>query len=232
MPYRKRGKCKIPGVPEPPVLDQTVLDTRHGPGRVLRSCADEPWATLALGHGAGGGAHARDLGWLASDLPSEGISVLRFEQPWRVAGRKAASRSAVLDESWLDMLASLPRDSPIIVGGRSSGARVACRTAGAVGAVGCLALAFPLRPPWKPEQTRLAELQSCSVPTLIVQGDRDAFGTALDFPELPPGTRLESLADADHEFAVRTGFGQTAASTRTNLVGNVLTWSRQIAGDA
>lgn len=198
----------------------------------MRSSAAESWATLALGHGAGGGAHARDLGWLARDLPSEGIIVLRFEQPWRVAGRKVASRTAVLDECWMDMLASLRRDTPVIVGGRSSGARVACRTAGLVGAVGCLALAFPLRPPWNPGQTRWAELQACPVPTLIVQGDRDAFGTVVDFPELPAGIRLESVADADHEFTVRTGFGRTAARTRTDLVGHVLNWLRRIAGNA
>lgn len=207
--------------------EQTVIDTRHGPAGLLRSSAHRPWATLVLGHGAGGGADARELGWLATDLPVAGISVLRVEQPWRVAGRKVASGTAVLDESWLDALAQLERPTPLVVGGRSSGARVACRTATSVGAVGCLALAFPLYPPWRPEQSRLSELQGSGVPTLVVQGERDAFGTAADFPELPGSIRIVPVIEADHEFAVGRNCGRTSALTRADLVGCVVDWLRE-----
>lgn len=217
-------------MPEQQVPDKSaepsLIDTRHGPARLLHSPAGRPWATMVLGHGAGGGADARDLTWLARDLPKEGIGVIRVEQPWRVAGRKVASRPPVLDEGWLDILAQLPRDVPLIVGGRSSGARVACRTATSVGAAACLALAFPLHPPWRPEQTRLAELHGSGVPTLVVQGERDEFGSAADFPELPDWIQIASAVGADHEFAVPRGSGRTTALTRADLVDIVLAWLR------
>lgn len=213
------------------VLEQTVIETRHGPARVLSSPAGQPWVTVVLGHGARGGADARELAWLAADLPPAQVSVLRVEQPWRVASRKVAARPAVLDESWLDVLSQLSRHNPIVVGGRSSGARVACRTATSVGALGCLALAFPLHPPWRPEQSRFPELQESGVPTLVVQGDRDQFGTAKNFPELPSQIRIATVLDADHEFAVRRGTGRTAGQTRTDLVGSVLSWLREIVPD-
>lgn len=184
---------------------------------------------MVLGHGAGGGADARDLGWLAHDLPASGIGVIRVEQPWRVAGRKVASRAAELDESWADALAHLPEAACLVVGGRSSGARVACRTATSVGAVACLALAFPLHPPWRPEQSRLLELQESGVPTLVVQGERDPFGAPKDFPALPDTIRIALVEDADHEFAVRRGSKTTTARTRTDLVGCVLAWLRETA---
>lgn len=209
------------------LLEQSIIQTRHGAARVLRSAAIAPWATLILGHGAGGGADARDLTWLAADLPPEQVSVLRIEQPWRVAGKMVAARPAVLDEGWLDILARLPRETPVVVGGRSSGARVACRTASAVDAVGCLALAFPLHPPWRPEQSRFPELQGSGVPTLVVQGDRDPFGGADDFPELPSRIRIRPLVGADHEFAVPRESGRTAAQTRADLVDSVLSWLRE-----
>lgn len=209
--------------PEQPQL----VDTRHGPARLIRSPARQPWAMLVLGHGAGGGANARDLGWLARDLPGAGIEVIRLEQPYRVAGRKMAGRADVLDESWTEALAQLGRDLPLVVGGRSSGARVACRTATSVGAVGCLALAFPLHPPWRPEQTRLPELQGVGVPTLVVQGERDEFGAPSAFPELPDSIRIAVAVDADHQFGVRRGSGRTDALTRSDLVGCVLDWLRE-----
>lgn len=181
-----------------------------------------------LGHGAGGGAQARELGWLAQDLPPAGIEVVRVEQPWRVAGRKVAARAAVLDDSWLDVLAQLVLATPLVVGGRSSGARVACRTAVSAGAHGCLVLAFPLHPPWRPEQSRLPELQASGVPTLVVQGDRDPFGAPADFTELPDTCRVAALIDADHEFAVRRSSYRTSVLTRADLISAVIGWVREI----
>ena len=114
--------------------------------------------TLVLGHGAGGGIEARDLVALAKALPERGVTVVRVEQPWRVAGRKVAGPPATLDRAWLAVLEALAVAGPLVVGGRSAGARVACRTAAQVGAAGCLALAFPLHPPGRPEKSRLDEL--------------------------------------------------------------------------
>jgi predicted alpha/beta-hydrolase family hydrolase len=204
--------------------ERSLVDTRHGPAGLLRSAAEQPWSILVLGHGARGGADARELGWLATDLPAMGICVVRVEQPWRVAGRKVASRASVLDEGFIDVVSRLPHGAPLVVGGRSSGARVACRTAISLGAVGCLALAFPLHPPWRPEQTRLPELSGNGVPTLVVQGDRDPFGAPSDFAEVPDGIRIAPVIAADHEFAVGTDSGRTAALTRADLVGCVLDW--------
>ncbi len=210
------------------VLERSLVQTRHGSAGLLRSPAERARTTLVLGHGAGGGAQARDLGWLAHDLPAAGIEVIRVEQPWRVAGLKVAARAAVLDESWMDVVSQLERDTALVVGGRSSGARVACRTAVAVGAVGCLALAFPLHPPWRPEQSRLPELRASGVPTLVVQGDRDPFGVAADFAGLPDSCRVAAVIDADHEFAVPRGSPRTSALTRADLIGCVLGWLSEI----
>lgn len=211
-------------------MRERLVDTRHGPARLLTSPAALPWATLVLGHGASGGADSRDLGWLAADLPPSGISVIRVEQPWRVAGRRVASRTAALDEGWFEALAHLDPRTPLVVGGRSAGARVACRTATAVGAVAAVALAFPLNPPWNPQRSRLAELAASGVPTLVVQGDRDPFGTPSDFPGFPalPGSvRVVAAPEADHGFAVRRGSGVTVELTRAHLVDTVLAWLRE-----
>jgi uncharacterized protein len=138
-------------------------------------------AVLVLGHGAGGGIGAADLVALARGLPSQGITVVRVEQPWRVAGRKVAARPPVLDAAWQEIIPALRRRRqlarlPLIAGGRSAGARVACRTATATGATGVLALSFPLHLPGRPEQSRAAELLGAGVPTLVIQGERDSFG--------------------------------------------------------
>jgi len=159
--------------------------------------------TLVLGHGAAGGIEARDLAALAAALPTSGVSVVRVEQPWKVAGRKVAGPPAQLDRAWcavLDILAGDGvLDGPLVVGGRSAGARVACRTALAVGAVGCLALAFPLHPPGRPERSRLDDLLGAGVPTLVVQGERDPFGAPGEFPA---GVDLRLVPGADHGFTV------------------------------
>jgi len=209
-----------------PEAETTLLETRHGPARLIHALAADAWVTLVLGHGAGGGVGARDLVWLARDLPVNGIDVIRVEQPWRVAGRKVAARAAVLDESWADVLKQVPARGQLVVGGRSSGARVACRTATSVGALACLALAFPLHPPWRPEKSRFAELQASGVPTLVVQGDRDPFGARRDFPPLPDSIQIVSI-DADHEFAVLKESGRSDALTRADLVDCVLSWLRE-----
>jgi uncharacterized protein len=157
--------------------------------------------TLVLGHGAGGGIGARDLEALAGALPDRGVTVMRVEQPWHVAGRKVATPPPTLDVAWSAVLAELDVTGPLVVGGRSAGARVACRTAVAAGAVGVLALAFPLHPPGRPERSRLDELVGAGVPTLVVQGDRDAFGGPAAFPA-DLSFVVRRVPFADHSFRV------------------------------
>ena len=156
-----------------------------------------------LGHGAGGGIEARDLAALARELPASGIAVVRVEQPWRVAGKRVAGPPAQLDKAWLVAVPEAVRrtgaSGPLFVGGRSAGARVACRTASDVGAAGVVALAFPLHPPGRPDRSRVAELLGVDVPVLVVQGERDSFGGP---PELPDGPQVVPVPGADHGLKV------------------------------
>jgi predicted alpha/beta-hydrolase family hydrolase len=136
-------------------------------------------ALLALGHGAGGTIDAPDLAAVADAACAAGLIVARITQPYRVAGRRTPPPAAALDEAWITtvrtVVAAQRRGLPLVVGGRSSGARVACRTAAALGAVGVIALAFPLHPPGRPDRSRADELDP-DRPTLVVNGDRDPFG--------------------------------------------------------
>ncbi|MGW4650974.1 alpha/beta hydrolase family protein [Kitasatospora sp. NPDC004289] len=181
-----------------------LVPTPAGEARItLHPAAAEPRALLALGHGAGGGVEARDLRALATVLPGHGITVALVEQPWRVAGRKVAPAPKTLDAGWLPVIAELGGQGlPLYLGGRSAGARVACRTAGALGAAGVLALAFPLHPPGKPEKSRADELLSTGCRTLVLQGGRDTFGTPAEYPALPDTHRLVEVPYGDHGFAV------------------------------
>ncbi|MCU1569385.1 MAG: hydrolase [Naasia sp.] len=192
---------------------QLDVDTEAGPARLTVDAPDSaarPRAVLWLGHGAGGGIGGPDLLAIARALPLRGISVVRHEQPWRVAGRRVASRPAALDAAWLQSaaaVAGLVPGAPLIVGGRSAGARVACRTAAEVGAIGVLCLAFPLRPPSTPDRTRLPELLTPDVPVLVLQGERDTFGTAATVAAeveaaQSPNVRVVTVPGADHSMKV------------------------------
>lgn len=169
------------------------VPTPHGPARVTRHDAAEPRALLLLGHGAGGGITAPDLVAATRVALDTGVSVGLVEQPYRVAGRRAPAPAAQLDAAWLAVVAAQRGNLPVLVGGRSSGARVACRTATEVGAVGVLCLAFPEHPPGRPEKTRLPELALPTVPILVVQGKGDPFGV----PE-PVGNRAVVVLRGDH----------------------------------
>jgi predicted alpha/beta-hydrolase family hydrolase len=155
------------------------VDTPHGPARAHLHPAEAPRGALALGHGAAGGVAARDLVKAKDVALGEGFTVALVEQPYKVAGRKSPAPAAQLDTAWravIERLRGELGDLPLITGGRSAGARVACRTAADTGAIGVLCLAFPLHPPGRPEKTRLPELEAVTVPVLIVQGISDPFG--------------------------------------------------------
>lgn len=175
------------------------VETPSGPARVLVQHSLDPKGALVLGHGAGGSVSAPDLQVVTRVALEEELSVALVEQPYRVAGRTNAPPAPKLDEAWLAVVDELTelRGMPLIAGGRSSGARVACRTAEATGAAGVLCLAFPLRPPARASGTvppdRLDELDAVSVPVLVVQGRNDQFGVP---PEGP--NRTVVLLDGDH----------------------------------
>lgn len=181
----------------------SVVETPVGIAEVVtQRPAVAPIGLLALGHGAGGGIDAPDLLAVTTLALESGLLVARVRQPYRVAGRRAPAPAPQLDLAWTTVLGQLragaaERALPLIVGGRSSGARVACRTAVATSAAGVLALAFPLHPPGHPEKSRASEL-AVELPLLVVQGNRDPFGTASDFPG---DVIVCEVAGADHRLA-------------------------------
>ncbi len=189
------------------------LDTPHGPARVDLHAADGATAALVLGHGAGGGIGAPDLQAAARAAAKLGVSVGLVEQPYRVAGRRSQPQAAQLDAAWLAVVEQL-RAGPLsgarlITGGRSAGARVACRTAAEAGAVAVLCLAFPVHPPGKaddPAKSRLPELDAVRVPVLVVQGENDPFGMPSDGPRrqvvrVPGNHSLRSTAAVEDAVA-------------------------------
>jgi predicted alpha/beta-hydrolase family hydrolase len=202
----------------------TILDmsTPHGPARAHVQPAEPARAALVLGHGAGGGVTSRDLVAVAGVALAEGVSVVLVEQPYRVAGRRSPAPAHHLDAAWTAVIdhlrAGALKGLPLIVGGRSSGARVACRTATATGALGVLCLAFPLQPPRReganPAPNRLSELEAVTVPTLVVQGARDPFG-------IPPASGRRTVVQVASDHSLRTDLEAVAAAVRAWLPGVV-----------
>ena len=179
------------------------FETPSGAARAHVYGADGARAALVLGHGAGGGISARDLVAARDVALAEAVSVALVEQPYRVAGRRSPAPARQLDAAWCAAIERLRMESfrglPLICGGRSSGARVACRTSADTGAVGVLCLAFPLQPPGRtasgePRPDRLDELDAVAVPVLVVQGESDQFG----IPPARRGRRRVTVVPGDH----------------------------------
>ncbi|MDP3712182.1 MAG: alpha/beta hydrolase [Mycobacteriales bacterium] len=194
----------------------TPVQTPRGTAELHIDEGERGW--LVLGHGAGGGVDAPDLLAARGGALAAGWGVVRVQQPWRVAGRRVAEPPPRLDEAWLAALAGLT--GPLVLGGRSAGARVACRTATELQAVAVLCLAFPLHPPGRPERSRLDELRRPTVPRLVVQGDRDAFGVPL--PE--PGIEVHLVAGADHAMRTRKADGRSAAEVSAEIATQTAVW--------
>jgi uncharacterized protein len=198
------------------------IDTPQGPAKAHLHVADEPKAALMLGHGAGGGVMAPDLVAVTDVASSAGFSVALVEQPYRVAGRRSPAPAHRLDVAWTAVVDYLRagelRGLPLVVGGRSAGARVACRTAAASGAVAVLCLAFPLqsprRSPTGTTKTRQPELDAVQVPTLVVQGASDPFG-------MPVASSTRSVVTVPGNHSLTTDLEAVAAAVRDWLPGIV-----------
>jgi len=191
------------------MAEEIRIDTSVGLALVAWDAPAKPRSLLVLGHGAGGGVDVSDLLAIRRTAVAAGHAVARVTQPYRVAGRRAPAPAKVLDAAFIDVVAELRKRSraALVVGGRSSGARVACRTAEATGARGVLALSFPLHPPGRPDRSRADELRGVRIPTLIVQGDRDPFGGPAEVadPPLPANFQMHIVPGGNHGFAVRKG---------------------------
>lgn len=196
-----------------------TVETSVGPARLTTTEGDA--GTLVIGHGAGGLRWSADLLAVRDAAMELGWATVLVDQPWRVAGRKVASPPTTLDPAWLDVLASLRGSArPLVVAGRSAGARVACRTAQQVGADAVLCVAFPLHPPGKPDRSRAAELgapQAHGIGLQVIQGSRDPFGTPAEI----------RAAVADIELVEVTGAHSLEASA-TAVGAASLAWLRRI----
>jgi predicted alpha/beta-hydrolase family hydrolase len=205
-------------VSPPTVLE---IETPSGPARAHLDESGQPRAALVLGHGAGGGVEAPDLLAARDAAVAERFSVALVEQPYRVARRRSPPRAPQLEAAWLAVVEHLRRAElpgmPLIVGGRSLGARVACWTAAEVGAVAVLCLAFPLQPPTrsgKPPVSRLDELDAVAVPALVVQGERDRFG-------LPPSSPAREVVTVAGDHGLKADPEAVTAAVRNWLAGTL-----------
>ena len=196
------------------------VETPRGLARAQLDAVGEPRGALVLGHGAAGSIGAPDLVAVAAAAREAGVSVALVEQPYKVAGRRSTPPAAQLDEAWIAVLERL-RDElagiPLVTGGRSSGARVACRTAEATGAAGVLCLAFPLQPPARrgsagPPESRQSELDAVRVPVLVVQGRDDRFG-------MPRSSATRAGVEVDGDHGLRRDLDSVAAATADWLRG-------------
>lgn len=202
-------------------MTDIAVDTPLGAGRLVVAEAADPVAVLLLGHGAGGGIEAFDLASLTEVLPGRGITVARYEQPWRTAGKRLAPAPATLDRGWGPALEAIKErftGLPLIVGGRSAGARVACRGFAAP-ARGVVCLSFPLHPPGKRASSRIDELATVGGPAVVVQGDKDPFGTPDEVRAALKGAgradvAVHAVEGATHGFEPRTKAAKEASAAR------------------
>lgn len=199
------------------------IDTAHGPARAHLHAADEPKGALILGHGANGGVSAPDLVAVTEVALEEQVSVALVEQPYVVAGRRSPAPARQLDAAWTTVVERLRESElsglPLVVGGRSAGARVACRTAAQTDALAVLCLAFPLHAPGRSggpaSKTRQPELDEVEIPVLVVQGERDPFW-------MPPASSTRSVVTVPGNHSLKKDLGAVAAAVRE--------WLKSIVG--
>jgi uncharacterized protein len=190
-----------------------AVETPHGKAKAHLHPAEGAGAALVLGHGAAGGVSSPDLVAVTDVARSQGVTVALVEQPYRVAGRRSPAPARQLDVAWTavveHLVANELRGVPLLVGGRSLGARVACRTIEATGGVAVLCLAFPLQPPRRrggaAPESRLGELDAVKLPMLVVQGAQDPFG-------MPPPARRREVVQVPGNHGLRKDLDAVAAA--------------------
>jgi hypothetical protein len=194
-----------------PWMTVVDIDTPHGTARAHVHHVDRPQAALVLGHGAAGGVTAGDLLAAREAALGQRVSVALVEQPYRVAGRRSPAPARQLDAAWTAVVEHLRAGElcglPLLVGGRSLGGRVACRTAASTGAIGVLCLAFPLKPPGRSVDSRLPELDAVMLPTLVVQGERDPFG-------IPPAGPMRTVMQVPGDHGLKADLSAVAEAVR------------------
>ncbi|HEY7325099.1 MAG TPA: alpha/beta family hydrolase [Streptosporangiaceae bacterium] len=180
------------------------IGTTTGPAQVELDLPEQATFLLVMTHGAGGGVNSKDLLAVRDAGLRLGGVVARVLQPYRVRGARAPGAPGPQDAAWLEIVAALRAEYPglsLVQGGRSNGARVACRTAKAAGALAVVALAFPLHPPGRPEQSRVAELREAGTDVLVVNGERDPFG----IPDEQDASRVVVLPGETHALSKKPG---------------------------
>lgn len=217
-----------------PLKREFEVPSPQGPARVDLAVGPQPVAVAVLGHSAGGDAHAPLLVALRDALVVADVAVALVDQPYRVAGRRLPDPAARLDEAMLAVVAAIGSGLagvPLLLGGRSSGSRVGCRIARAAGAVGVIALGFPLTPPGRPSRSRADELDA-GCPVLVVQGERDSFGGPDDVRRAAAGlpVTVHPVAGADHSFAARRADGRTTAECVEEVSRTATAWIRALLG--
>lgn len=216
---------------------EVLVPTPRGSALLLLSRPRGPRALVVLGHGAGGDHTAPVLQAVRAALVADGHAVALLVQPYRVAGRRVPDRPDLLDAAALCAVASLRsrhslRDLALVVGGKSSGARVACRTASAAGAVGVVALGFPLVPPGRPDKSRAAELLLAGCPVLVVQGERDAFGGPAEIQAAVPAdaaVSVHAVMAGDHSYGARRSDPRSTKDCLAEVATTVVAWVGQLA---
>ncbi|MGW5453488.1 alpha/beta hydrolase family protein [Nocardia sp. NPDC003979] len=188
------------------------IETSAGPAEIELDEVTDPAFLLVMTHGAGGGVDAKDILTVRDSALAAGAAVARVVQPYRVAGRRAPGNAVAQDQAWVEIVTALRDRFPgvsLVQGGRSNGARVACRTAVELGARGVIALSFPLHPPGKPEKSRREELVSVGdAQVVVINGGSDPFG----IPDPADAAEVRVIPKQPHSF--RTGFDVIAATVQ------------------
>ncbi len=186
--------------------------------------------TLVLAHGAGAPMDSPFMKTVAAGIAKEGFRVLRFEFPYmrarREGKRKPPDRPPVLRQAWLDAIdeaAGGKGPASVAIGGKSMGGRIASMVADEAGVAGLVCLGYPFHPPGQPDKLRVAHLENLNTPALILQGERDAFGTREEIARYPLSKKIRILflPDGDHSFKPRASSGRTEKQNLEEAVGLV-----------
>jgi predicted alpha/beta-hydrolase family hydrolase len=195
------------------------------PSRFLFDGPQDAPVTLVLAHGAGAPMVSPFLNTVARGVAQGGARVARFEFPYmharRQGGRRGApDRGPVLEEAWLEAIASLGGGARLVIGGKSLGGRIASMVADRAGVRGLVCLGYPFHPPGKPERLRTQHLENLRTPALILQGTRDAFGSREDVAgyRLSEAIRIAWIEDGDHSFKPRASSGRTESQNLAEAI--------------